>query len=471
MPTRLAILLAMSLLIGCDRPKPPPASRPAGHGWSGPPGPVAVRPFAFADPDAVILITGGTHGRLEACNCAQPAGGGLASRGGLIASYRAAFGPVWLADAGDCFWIEPEDPRNAQVLKAYRTLGYDAVVLGDHEWGALPGGLAGMLRAEPMGYLATNVTAKGGGLPVASAVVCRGARAKVAFVSYLGPSTMGFLGGMIPDRLDLSGPEAVARKARELKRDGCVVVLLAHAWEDELPALGGMGEVDLIVRGDTTASQPRVGTLGGTPMVTVGGPDHVGAVALKIDKGRIARMDFRLEVVNLDWPEDPRMVKIFQAYVHQALRSEYDMARAGPFTQRDPASCAACHAERHQAWREGPHGRSGRHLAAAGGQADPDCLMCHTGGYRSAGGFRSFQETPALANVTCQQCHRFDPQEQIDRTGKCPPAPKVTKETCALCHTPRASPDFDFDRCLPKIACMKVQTAGATTMRAKETNR
>jgi len=471
MSTRLCILLAMSLLIGCDKPTPAPASRPADHGWTGPPAPVAVRAFAFADPDAVILITGGTHGRLETCNCKDPVVGGLSRRGGLIASYRAAFDPVLLVDAGDCFWVEPEDPRNAQVLKGYRLLGYDAVALGDHEWGALPGGRDAMLRAEPMGYLATNVTVKSAEVPVASSVVRRAGGARIAFLSYLGPSTMGFLGGMIPEKLQLSGPDAVARKAGELKKDGCVVVLLAHAGEDDLRPLGKIPDVDLVIRGDTTTADPEVKALGSIPMVKVGGADQVGALALKIENGRIVRRDFRLEVVGLEWPEDLRMMKVFHAYAHQALRAEYDTARGGPFTQRDPRTCARCHPRRYRAWVEGPHARSGRVLGRAGGKTDPDCLTCHTAGFRMEGGFRSFKDTPSLGGVGCQQCHRFDPRGQIDRTGKCPPAPKVTKDTCALCHMPRVAPDFDYDKYVRKIACTKAPRETPTTKGAKEANR
>ncbi|MHC4715909.1 MAG: multiheme c-type cytochrome [Planctomycetota bacterium] len=458
MSTRLCILLGL-LLAGCDRPEQTPSSQPAGHGWSQAPRPATVRPFAFDDPDAVILVTGGSHGRLETCNCAESVAGGLTRRGGMAASYRKAFGDVLLVDAGDFFWVEPGDLRNRYVIKGYRLIGYDALALGDHEWGAITEDLGDILRAHPLTYLATNVTARKDRLPLTPALVRELGRARIAVLSYLGPGTMGFLGGLIPDRLELAAPEAVARKAAELKKNGCVVILLAHAQEHELPALGAIQDVDLIVRGDTSRSEADVKRLGDTPIIKVGGGDFVGAVALKVDGARIARMDFRLETVSLHWPEDLRLMKVFQAYAHQVLRTEYDMARAGPFTQRDPAGCGACHPAQYRAWRAGPHGRSGRHVAAQGDKADPDCLFCHTGGYRTDGGFRSLKATPHLANVTCQQCHRFDPQEAIRTQGKCPPAPKITEQTCTLCHTPRISPNFKLATRRAEIGCVRVKAA------------
>ena len=106
-----------------DRQEPPPA-------------PVSPKPFNMGQPDVVLLVTGRTNGLLEVCNCTGPMPGGLSRRSGMIVSYRHAYPRTLAIDTGDLLWVEPEDLRNDYVLKGYAQIGYDAIVLGDQEWGA-----------------------------------------------------------------------------------------------------------------------------------------------------------------------------------------------------------------------------------------------------------------------------------------------------------------------------------------------
>ncbi len=66
----------------------------------------------------------------------------------MIVSYRHAYPRTLAIDTGDVLWVEPEDLRNDYVLKGYAQIGYDAIVLGDQEWGALPRRLKALLEAN-----------------------------------------------------------------------------------------------------------------------------------------------------------------------------------------------------------------------------------------------------------------------------------------------------------------------------------
>jgi len=455
MSTRTCVGILLGLVLaGCDGPGGPDTAGGGSHGDHLPPVGIKVKPFAIGRPDVVLLITGGTHGRLEICNCPGPQPGGLSRRSGLVISYRRTFGNVLLLDAGDFFWVKPEDPRNAYVLRGYRLIGYDAVVLGDHEWAALWGPLRRLLAGQPLGYLSTNARARGVRLPAQRAIVRRLGNVRVAVVSYLGPRTLWFPGGSA-DRLAVEGPEAVARRVAELKRQGCVVVLVAHAEAEELPPLGEIPDVDLIVRGNTARSEARLLRLGRTPMVRVGGADFVAAVAMKVRGGRIVAIDYRLEAVDLKWPEDPRLMSLFQAYAHEAMRASYDSARGLRLRYVRPEKCGRCHKAQYQAWRRGPHGRSWRALEAAGMTRQGDCLTCHTAGFGTATGFRSPRQTPGMAAVTCQECHRSNLQPHAQAPARHRPPP-VIQDTCELCHTPRTSPRFNFKTYRLRIGCARV---------------
>jgi hypothetical protein len=123
--------------------------------------PVAVKPFRMGQPDGLLLVTGGNAGLLEVCNCPGPMAGGLSRRGGLIKSYRAAYPKLALVDTGDSIWVEPTNVRNDYVLRGYGMLGYDALVLGTHEWACGDERLQRMLKDANLVGLSTTVSAKG----------------------------------------------------------------------------------------------------------------------------------------------------------------------------------------------------------------------------------------------------------------------------------------------------------------------
>ena len=72
---RGSILILLAALAGCRG-----GLRGDSHsGTHRPPAPIPVQPFAMGTPDVVLLITGGTNGMLEVCNCSGPMPGGLAT--------------------------------------------------------------------------------------------------------------------------------------------------------------------------------------------------------------------------------------------------------------------------------------------------------------------------------------------------------------------------------------------------------
>ncbi len=106
--------------------------------------------------------------------------------------------------------------------------------------------------------------------------------------------------------------------------------------------------------------------------------------------------------------------------------------------------CIFCHDENGNAWQKTQHARAFEGLKKMPQERLSGCLTCHVTGYGKPGGFVSFESTPELINVQCEECHgtgkshAANPGEKGSITAK----PEETK--CLGCHTPRQDPKFDY---------------------------
>ena len=446
----VAILAIAILVVGC------------GDWAQRPPAPTQVSLFNMGQPDLVLLATGRTSGLLEVCNCSGPMAGGLSRRSGMVLSYRQAFPHTLLVDSGDMFCIEPQSLRNDYLLKGYAQIGYDALALGDQEWSVPPARLRQLLGSQPLPYLSTGIDLNDEGpkLPLRRQITREWGALKVAVLSDIGEHSMLFLGG---DKIKSLAflPEQFTEQAKRLKADGYVVIAVAHSDEAGTAKLALSGLADLVIRGHCRNSADRLQNAQGTdyapgnpgvPVVRVGGNEMVGAVAMKVSAGRITAIEYRLEPASDRWPADNRLLQTYQAYAHAAMREAMDAKRKVGLEYAASDECGRCHRAQYDHWTHMRHSQAYKTIADVRRAGDPNCIMCHTSGFGTYKGFYSIQSTPRLANVNCQDCHRFNIEEHHQK-GFVPP--QVDEGVCTSCHTPVTDPKFDFDVKQPKIACPK----------------
>ena len=415
-----------------------PDAAPDGRAAATAPEPAAVRPFRLAAPDVVLLATGGTEGILEVCNCQGPTPGGLPRRGGLVASYRAAFPNVLLVDLGNSLWIEPGDLRNEFLWKGYRRMGYDAVVLGSHEW-AVPGDrLRRLLDEAGVAPLATTVTSPD--VAPEPTVMRTWPAARVAVLADVRPAALKYLPPARRKGLDVASRDDLAGRVARAKADGFVVVLVLHGPAADVAAAAALGP-DLIVRGHTKRSKPEVMDTGGTPVVKVGGHTDVGVVAMTCEAGRITGLDYRIERVDDRWPIDMRVLQVYKRYARTAMAAALAAPRTEGLTYVPSATCGTCHEEAYAAWRRSRHAHAWATLRKADRTMDPECVGCHTTGFGTRHGFTTVEETPGMANVNCQDCHPLE-VEPHQKPGWRPEP--ITSAVCTRCHTSVTDPHFDF---------------------------
>ena len=417
----------------------------------------------MGQPDLVLMVTGRTSGLLETCNCSGPMVGGLSRRSGMVLSYRQAFPHTLVVDSGDMFWVEPQSLRNDYLLKAYAQIGYDAVALGDQEWSVPPPRLRELLQSAPLPYLSTGVdlNEEGPKLPLERQITRQWGPLKVAVLSDMDRHSMLFLG---EDRVKSLAfePGQFAQRARQLKAEGFVIIGVALRDEEGTGKLALSGLADLVIRArcrnsaehlqdaqgnDYTAASP------GVPVVRAGGSEMVGVVAMKISGAKVTALEYRLEPAGEKWPEDKRLLQTYQAYAHAAMRQALDAQRTAGLEYVPSDQCGRCHRAQYENWSHTRHSHAYKTLTDAGRAGDPNCLMCHTSGFGTYRGFFSIQSTPRLANVNCQDCHRFNIQEHQQKGFV---VPKLDEEICTSCHTAVTDPKFDFETKEPKIACPRM---------------
>jgi len=442
--TRYILLAVIMCVAGCGPELPPSADGRK----EVPMKLVNVRPFRMGKPDAVLLFTGGTGGMLEVCNCSGPMPGGLSRRSGLVESYRQSFPGTVLVDIGDAFWVDPTSIRNGYILRGYSQIGYDAVTLGDAEWAAGSRPLAKMLAVNKTPAFSTTVTA-----PDVSAMQVfkrEFPNVKVAVVTETSPEAFHFVPKSVTSSLRFAGQDELNKRIADLKAQGYVVVLIAHADEDSIPDIVARTGADLVVRGHTTRTEQKLTKVAGKPVVKIGGYDYVAAVAIKADGNKIADIEYRPELVDTSWPIDGKLLLTYQAYAHAAMMAALDAERKTGLEYMASASCGQCHKKQFDNWLTTRHAHAYATLVKVKRTGDPACIMCHTSGFQTKSGFYTIEKTKQLANVNCQDCHRFNQAEHNKKGFVVEP---VGKEVCQTCHTPVTDPKFDYGQKQRKIRC------------------
>ena len=152
-----------------------------------------------------------------------------------------------------------------------------------------------------------------------------------------------------------------------------------------------------------------------------------------------------------EYKDDQTVGRVYKRYLAQVdkenLLDQVPRSAAAKFSGN--AACMKCHAKAAQVWSKSQHSHALRTLIVEGHGRDPDCVGCHVVGLTKLTGFRSVATTPQLANVGCESCH--GPGAAHSAKPKFVKMGKVGAASCAPCHDPENSPNFDFQMYWKKI--------------------
>jgi hypothetical protein len=172
------------------------------------------------------------------------------------------------------------------------------------------------------------------------------------------------------------------------------------------------------------------------------------------------------------------------------------------------AKCAMCHAAEYAVWKNSKHSHAYEALETATRpgyrQFDPECVVCHTTGFKYVGGYESEDASPHLKGNQCENCHgpgsahaanpfdkkyypdlmawrqaapagaKLPDKATIEQIGQKKPLERgsfplpagqqqmvnAVSQMCVQCHDELNDPHFDFYTYFPKIYHSGLKTAG-----------
>jgi hypothetical protein len=362
--------------------------------------------------------------------------------------------------------------RNTQtLLDAMGRLGYAVANLGEREV------LFGMpqiqewAKAASVPLLSTNLVFQDTGKPAFTPTMVKtvtagpGSKKKLR-VGLLGLARMNpGLSTATPDgrRIVTLDPATAARSVlADLRKKSDVVVALVTLEPDQtrdlakqVPGidlfLGAFGPVQVQEDLPVPASPETKRTLPARLAYVGNQGKKLGEIRIFVsEEGTLARADAALVNLGKAVPDDPGIMDLVEKNriaINEIHKKEAPLVDAAAMRSSysgrsyvKSSACKDCHAEEFRLWEESRHAHAFSILEEKHQDYNPECVGCHTTGFRRPTGYVNAKSTPDLMNVQCEACHgpgNDHPEKVGEGYGK------VTGEFCVTCHTPDNSPDFD----------------------------
>ena len=244
-----------------------------------------------------------------------------------------------------------------------------------------------------------------------------------------------------------------------------VVVLSSMGLETARRVARRVEGIDLILGGygvHRTRSDdfPEDSLIGRTRILYIGDQGkNLGEVRLKLDaKGAVVAAQRTVVGLTREWPEDARLAALMDTTKRSINDWNRQQAAAvNPFaavpaggqpTYTGSERCSPCHEKEFQVWSDSRHAHAFDTLVEANQDFNPDCVGCHTVGFRRDNGFVNSNATPTLRHVGCEACHGPSSRHpDVELTGY----GSTSVRTCVACHTRENSPDYDPATYVPRI--------------------
>ncbi|MGE0758507.1 MAG: multiheme c-type cytochrome [Pirellulaceae bacterium] len=434
----------------------------------------------WSAPQFALFITGQQAGYIEPCGCTGLTNqkGGLARRQSLHRQLKERGWPLVAVDVGNQvrrFGRQGEIQFQVSA-EALKQMGYQAIALGVDDLRLSVGELAAVTLASDGGatpFVSSNAAVLDRELTPTYQVIEAGGR-RIGVTSVVSSSLQAKI---ISSEIVLTSPEdglkAVVPKLKEARCD--LLVLLAQASVAESQELARkFPDFHVVVTSGGTGEprwQPELVPDTKTVLIEVGLKGmFVGVLGFFDD----SQTPWRYQRVPLDarFADSPDMLKLLASYQQQLESLGLDGLGVSPLPHPSgnrfvgSEKCGECHTEAMAKWEESRHAHAFDSLVHPPERSqiarhfDPECLSCHVTGWDPqrmfpyTSGFLSAEQTPALKNTGCENCHGPGSAHVASQEGDASADEKLrasvgmrlrlsdAQKKCEECHDLDNSPNF-----------------------------
>ncbi|MEN8005973.1 MAG: multiheme c-type cytochrome [Candidatus Krumholzibacteriota bacterium] len=369
--------------------------------------------------------------------------------------------PVLVVDGGDLFGPRNKNEKHQSTFLAEMTgeLGYDAIALGERDLNYGLPFLLEMIEKFDLPFTNANVrSGKTGELILPEFLVVERSGIRIGIVSVLDPRQKIISMAASEEVYQVDEPVAVLRELLpRLREKADSVVLLAHLGEQATgELLNEVKGIDMCVIGHTSRNINAERVINDTAVFAAAFEGrYIGRANLFIDDadGRVMAIDVGITALNEEVANDEQMLarveqfKVDLLEFKTAKRAEYPRTMGSEKeTYLGDRACMACHEDAWKVYLDSPHRSAFATIRNKGQSFEPECLSCHTTGYRFKNGYSDESPYNKLANVQCEACHGYGSQHARDNKWVA-----QAKDSCTLCHDQKNSPEFDYATYWEKI--------------------
>ncbi len=328
--------------------------------------------------------------------------------------------------------------------------GYDAIGLGETDLNYGFEFLQRMIAEHGLPFTNANVrNAATGELLLPEYIVVERGGLRFGICSVLDPSYRIVSMAARDIEYQVDDPAAALRDLLPRLRQKCdTVVLLSHLGDQGSERLlAELGGVDIAVLGHLyrPLTQERI-INDAIVLAAVHEGRVIGRADLSVSRqtGKVMTVQVAITTLDASVADDPVMTQAVQGFQQEIENRRLQQRAQYPRTLGSvnesflgENNCRSCHTTIHQQWRNTGHARAYASLRVSASQFEPQCLSCHTTGFRHHNGFDE-QQRLHLAHVQCEACHGYGTDHRRDGEMR-----RIARESCTQCHDDAARPCFD----------------------------
>ena len=401
-----------------------------------------------------VLYSANTNGQLLDCGCGPSPRGGLPRRQTIVDSLRRLYPAMLLLDGGDLLATTERQLQNAFVIRAYQSLHYDFINLGDQEfWNGATFLQRKLFGAKlPVGSANVRLANK---IKLASSAIKVKNRLRIGLIGIVTPEVFDFFPDTKRRFFHIENPLPVlSRIISDLQKQTNVIFLLAHiASGQERQLATAFPEVAAIFVGH---AQPQSGAklqkIGNTWVIFDGiDGESLGLLTLQIipQTGKIVHAEYENISLSADIPEKPSMLHLVQPYFDK-IKQISRINLSDEKVLKGSLTCYQCHVLEYEKWEKTRHAVAGKILSSLskdGSRIDSGlkgqkidltkvtCSSCHAT-------VNPHDHAQWLPGVQCEACHWISSQH--GELGFTDEKARARKTICQRCHTKPYSSNFDL---------------------------